>query len=161
MKKFNRPEGMNRLAEFIRAEMQRQNLSYNDVANRGGNKITHGTIWNIVNGNVKQLRPESIDAIARGLQLAPEKLWTIALSSPRAKSEHAYSTRAVSLPQGLWDRLEQAAQQGFRTPDQQLAAILASTFEQQSSSMPLFPEVKQITQPVPLKKKLQPARKKA
>lgn len=72
------------LAEFVRIRMRELRLSYADVANRSKGEITHGTVWNIVNNRVKEIKQSTLRALAVGLGVPEEELFSRArIVSPK------------------------------------------------------------------------------
>lgn len=68
------------LATTVRAEMDRQKLNTYKVADRAaqrGHKIVHGTVWNVINQNVKEVKDKTIVAIARGLGIQEDDLFSV------------------------------------------------------------------------------------
>jgi transcriptional regulator with XRE-family HTH domain len=67
--------GREQLADLVRSRMEELNLSTNAVARKAGNKISNGTVWNIANSRVKDVKEETLRALARGLDLSEEEVF--------------------------------------------------------------------------------------
>lgn len=66
------------LAEYVRQKMNEQNLSTYDVERRSGGQITHGSVWNILNQRVKDVKASTLRALAKGLGITEEQIFAIA-----------------------------------------------------------------------------------
>lgn len=47
-------------------------LSTNEVARRSGNRISNGTVWNIMNNRVKDVKEETLSALAGALEISED-----------------------------------------------------------------------------------------
>lgn len=65
------------LAEFIKAEMDKQNLNSREVSARSGGLISHMTVWNIINESSKEVKARSITGLARGLKISEDKIYEV------------------------------------------------------------------------------------
>lgn len=73
-------QNLDALAIAVSSEMERQKLNTYEVAERArkkGYKIVHGTVWNVINRQVKEVKDKSIVAIAHGLNLPERVLFDI------------------------------------------------------------------------------------
>ncbi len=73
-------QNLDALAVAVSSEMERQKLNTYEVAERArkkGYKIVHGTVWNVINRQVKEVKDKSIVAIAHGLNLPERVLFDI------------------------------------------------------------------------------------
>lgn len=66
------------LADFVREKMDEQNLSTYDVERRSGGAITHGSVWNILNQRVKDVKAGTLRALAKGLGVSEEEVFDAA-----------------------------------------------------------------------------------
>lgn len=65
------------LARFVRQKMDDLNLSTYDVERRSGGAITHGSVWNILNQRVKDVKSGTLSALAKGLGISEEELFDV------------------------------------------------------------------------------------
>ena len=63
------------LAELVNRRMQELNLSTNEVARRSGNAISNGTVWNIQNNRVKDVKEETLLALAKALEISEDEVF--------------------------------------------------------------------------------------
>lgn len=62
--------GRERLAEYIARQMEAKNWSYNDVARASGSfKLSNGTIWNLVNLRVKDVKENTLRGLAKAFSV--------------------------------------------------------------------------------------------
>jgi transcriptional regulator with XRE-family HTH domain len=67
--------GREALADLVRARMDELHLKAPEVARRSGGLVSHGTVWNILNLRVTDIKEESLRGLARGLGLPPETVF--------------------------------------------------------------------------------------
>jgi transcriptional regulator with XRE-family HTH domain len=88
-----------RLAEFLSAKMKESNLTAQDVVRLSGKRISAGTVWNVLNGRVRNIETETLQAFARAVQVSEDELF-----------EEAYGRRLSGaddpneLKLGIWYR---------------------------------------------------------
>lgn len=73
------------LASAVRQRMEELNLNTYQVAERAtqkGHKIVHGTVWNIINRNVNEVKDRTLTAIAVALNMPIESLRAIVRGEP-------------------------------------------------------------------------------
>lgn len=73
-------QNLDALAIAVSGEMERQKLNTYEVADRArkkGYKIVHGTVWNVINRNVKEVKDKTIIALAHALDLPEQQLFAI------------------------------------------------------------------------------------
>jgi hypothetical protein len=63
-----------KLAEFVSSRMQELNLSTHAVARNANNNISNGSVHNIANENVQDIKDATFDALAKGLLMTPGEL---------------------------------------------------------------------------------------
>ena len=106
-------QNLKALASAVSAEMQKQNLNTYEVADRArkkGYKIVHGTVWNVINCNVKEVKDKSIVAIAHGLDLPEQTLFAI-VRGKKDGAEAAVSERFIRLAEHYSNLQEPERQQ--------------------------------------------------
>jgi transcriptional regulator with XRE-family HTH domain len=65
------------LAEFVRRIRNEKRLSLNDVQRQSGNQIANSYVSRIENGIVKNVTPEKLKALAKGLQISEEEIFAV------------------------------------------------------------------------------------
>jgi transcriptional regulator with XRE-family HTH domain len=66
------------LADYVRRVIRDKDLSYRKVAAQSGGKISHATVSDIINGNQRDLKTETLIGLARGLGVSEEELFAVA-----------------------------------------------------------------------------------
>lgn len=66
------------LSDYVRRIRQEKNLSTPDVERLSGGKITDAYVSRIENGHVKNVSPEKLMALAKGLQVPEDEIFSIA-----------------------------------------------------------------------------------
>lgn len=81
------------LAAYVRAKMETQALSHQDVAARAGGAISHTTVWNVANSAVKEVKQSTLSALARGLGVSEDEIFAVARgvrpTTPNTADQHA------------------------------------------------------------------------
>src|SRR5437588_4773125 len=62
------------LAEYVRAQMEAQNIKPRDVQKRARGAISHQTVWNILNERVRDIKSASLAGLAKGLRRPLEEV---------------------------------------------------------------------------------------
>lgn len=107
-------QNLDALAETVSGEMKRQNLNTYEVADRArtrGFKIVHGTVWNVINKQVKEVKDKTIVAISQGLGLPEENLFAI-VRGLNLNDESVENGRFQRIAQG-YVRLSEAEKQNL------------------------------------------------
>jgi transcriptional regulator with XRE-family HTH domain len=71
-----------KLAKFVRDEMERQGLDFRKVAERAQRPISHGAVHRLANNISKDIGLNTLSAIAEGLGYSPYQLLAVALDDP-------------------------------------------------------------------------------
>jgi transcriptional regulator with XRE-family HTH domain len=66
------------LSDFVRRVRGEKALSTLDVERNSGNRITDGYVSQIENGYVKNVSPEKLQALAKGLAISEEEIFAVA-----------------------------------------------------------------------------------
>lgn len=66
------------LSDYVRRVRSEKRLSTLDVERNSGNRITDGYVSQIENGYVKNVSPEKLQALARGLAVSEEEIFAVA-----------------------------------------------------------------------------------
>src|SRR5919107_5307455 len=66
------------LSDFVRRVRGEKGLSTLDVERNSGNRITDGYVSQIENGYVKNVSPEKLQALARGLAVSEDEIFAVA-----------------------------------------------------------------------------------
>ena len=70
--------GRERLAEYIESQMKARNWSYNDVARESGSfKLSNGTIWNLVNLRVKDVKENTLRGLAKAFHVPDADIFEV------------------------------------------------------------------------------------
>lgn len=78
------------LAKFVRQKMDELNLNSYEVAQRATNKgfkIVHGTVWNVLNQNTKEVKDRTLISLAKGLNVDEEQIFAIARGQSQITDE--------------------------------------------------------------------------
>lgn len=76
-KKLNRNVNKNEIAKFVAQVMREKKLSTYEVQRRSGNRINQSYISRIRNGENQNPSPEKLKALARGLEVTEEEIFSI------------------------------------------------------------------------------------
>ncbi|HEY0545273.1 MAG TPA: helix-turn-helix transcriptional regulator [Pyrinomonadaceae bacterium] len=111
------------LAKYVRQKMDEQNLSTYDVERRSGGTVTHGTVWNILNQRVKDVKSSTLSALAKGLGVSVDEVFNV-YRGGSANGDNMLEEEIGVLFYG-WDEADEAAKA------ETLAAIrmIAETFQ--------------------------------
>lgn len=95
-----RVQDLKGLARFVQEQMSAQNISTHEVAKRSGNAISHGTVWNIANQQVKDVKPSTLTALAKGLRVSEDDILG-AVGGKQTQDERAVGlvNKILSLPE--------------------------------------------------------------
>jgi transcriptional regulator with XRE-family HTH domain len=66
-----------------------------DVVRLSGNKISVGTVWNVLNERVRNITTETLQAFARALKVSEDELFEIAYGRPRRAGEDPNELRLL------------------------------------------------------------------
>jgi transcriptional regulator with XRE-family HTH domain len=99
------------LAEFVRNTRLEKNLSAGDVERASGGRISASYISRIENGQISNVSPEKLIALAAGLDVIVEKLYRIAsglkAEAPKERTEMmAEAFDGQSLSKADWQEIE-------------------------------------------------------
>jgi plasmid maintenance system antidote protein VapI len=103
------------LAEFVQRRMKELNdLSTYDVARLSGGRVSNGTVWNILNERVRDVKPDTLNALARALQVSEQEIYNVAHGREPLDRESATGAKLMiyfrELPQGYQEDLLRIAQ---------------------------------------------------
>lgn len=73
------------LAEFVRAKRAEKKISAGDVERNSGGRISDAYVLRIENGQVANVSPEKLDALADGLGVSADDIYRIARGLPPEK----------------------------------------------------------------------------
>lgn len=83
------------LADFVSARMKQLNVAPNDVARLSGNRVSAQTVWNVLNRRIRNIATETLEALAKALQVAADELFTVAYALPRKNENDPNEVRLV------------------------------------------------------------------
>jgi transcriptional regulator with XRE-family HTH domain len=66
------------LADYVRRIIDEKDLSYRKVAAQSGGRISHATISDIINGNQRDIKTETLIGLAKGLGVSEDELFAVA-----------------------------------------------------------------------------------
>ena len=69
---------LDELADYVRRVACEKRLSYREIAKRTGQRISHGTVSDIINRRSKDIKAETLKALAIGLGVTEEEIFAIA-----------------------------------------------------------------------------------
>lgn len=72
------------LAEYVRGQLEAQNITPRDVQRRSRNAISHQTVWNIVNERVRDIKSATVAGLAKGLRRPLEEVHAAAFGKLEA-----------------------------------------------------------------------------
>lgn len=70
--------GLEALSDYVRRVAYEKRLSYREIAKRAGQRISHGTVSDIINRRSKDIKAETLKALALGLGVTEEEVFAIA-----------------------------------------------------------------------------------
>jgi transcriptional regulator with XRE-family HTH domain len=70
--------GPEALSDYVRRIAFEKRLSYREIAKRTGQRISHGTVSDIINRRSKDIKAETLKALAVGLGVPEEEVFAIA-----------------------------------------------------------------------------------
>lgn len=70
--------GLDALSDYVRRIAYEKRLSYREIAKRTGQRISHGTVSDIINRRSKDIKAETLKALALGLGVPEEEIFAIA-----------------------------------------------------------------------------------
>ena len=70
--------GREALAEYVDSQMRARNWSFGDVARESGSfKLSTGTIWNVVNQRVKDVKENTLRGLAKAFKVSETEVFEI------------------------------------------------------------------------------------
>ena len=88
------------LATYVRQKMDEKNLSTYEVERRSGGDITHGSVWNILNQRVTDVKARTLRALAKGLGVSEDELFAVARGKSLNGTE-AFDSEISAMFRGL------------------------------------------------------------
>lgn len=70
-----------RLSDYVREVIRRKRLNYREVARRSRGQISHSTVGDIINRRTRNVKADTLVALARGLKVPQEELLAIAFGT--------------------------------------------------------------------------------
>jgi transcriptional regulator with XRE-family HTH domain len=70
-----------RLSDYVREVIKQKRLNYREVARRSRGQISHSTIGDIINRRTRNVKADTLVALARGLKVPQEELLAIAFGT--------------------------------------------------------------------------------
>jgi hypothetical protein len=89
------------LAEYVKRRMIELNRSYQGVADSSKGKLSHGTVFNIANERVKEIKETSLRGLADGLEISFSELARIAYGEQYQSSEEYKGSRFAELAEAF------------------------------------------------------------
>ncbi|MET0625724.1 MAG: hypothetical protein ABW250_22505 [Pyrinomonadaceae bacterium] len=80
--------------------MDEKNLSTYEVERRSGGDITHGSVWNILNQRVADVKAGTLRALAKGLGVSEDEVYAVARGKSLNGTE-AFDSEISSMFRGL------------------------------------------------------------
>lgn len=74
------------LADCVSRRMNDLNLSTHDVARISNGQISNGSVWNIINLRVKDVKDDTLAALAKGLSMTVDELQECASDQKQKKT---------------------------------------------------------------------------
>lgn len=89
--------GRERLAEYIARQMEARNWSYNDVARASGSfKLSNGTIWNLANLRVKDVKENTLKGLAKAFNVPEAEVFEIYYGKKRVGEDELADDEEVA-----------------------------------------------------------------
>jgi transcriptional regulator with XRE-family HTH domain len=88
------------LAAYVRQKMDEKNLSTYEVERRSGGDITHGSVWNILNQRVADVKAGTLRALAKGLGVSEDEIFAVARGKLLNGAE-AFDSELAAMFRGL------------------------------------------------------------
>ena len=89
------------LSDFVRRVRREKSLSTLDVERNSGNRITDGYVSQIENGYVKNVSPEKLQALAKGLSVSEEEIFAVVRGAKTVGDMPLDEVRVLQLYRGL------------------------------------------------------------
>lgn len=67
-----------RIGSYVAQIIKDKKLNYREIARRANNQISHSAVGDIINGRVKDIRVETLQALAKGLGVPEDDLLAVA-----------------------------------------------------------------------------------
>lgn len=90
------------LADYVRRVIRDKDLSYRKVAIQSGGKVSHATVSDIINGNQRDLKTETLRGLAKGLGVSEEEIFAVARGKT-LDTEEAFTGEFAVLFKGFHD----------------------------------------------------------
>lgn len=71
------PAERENLSDYLRRVIRERNLTYRQVAERSGGRISHAAISDIISGKTKGIKSSTISALAKGLGVTEEEIFAV------------------------------------------------------------------------------------
>lgn len=65
------------LSEYVQRQLQRPGVSTHSISKNTHGAISHGTVWNIANRQVSEVKESTLAALARGLGVSLEEVQAV------------------------------------------------------------------------------------
>jgi transcriptional regulator with XRE-family HTH domain len=98
-----------KLSDFIRRTRNENGLSTADVEQKSGYTVTDGYVSHIENGRVKNVSPEKLKALAKGLGVSEEVIFAVARGKTVSEGLELEEMRALDFFRKLPDELKEIA----------------------------------------------------
>lgn len=85
------------LADLIRVKKNETGWSYQTIADRSRGLLTHGTVFNIANGKVKEIKEASLQGLAYAFDMAFDEIARIAYGDENGDDQSFTQGRFVNL----------------------------------------------------------------
>lgn len=75
-------QDLDALAKYVQSHLKKPGVSTHTVADKAGGGLSHGTVWNIANRQVNEVKGSTLAALARGLGVSLEEVQGVAQGKP-------------------------------------------------------------------------------
>ena len=107
-KRFIMSVGRAALAQLLSKRMAELNLSAPEVARRSSGAISHGTVWNIINSRVRDVKEDTLKGLAKALELPEEEVFDAYRGKPQEELSSS-AQRVIS----FYNEMSPTAQRHF------------------------------------------------
>jgi len=107
-KRFVMSVGREALAALLSKRMADLNLSAPEVARRSGGAVSHGTVWNIINSRVRDVKEVTLKGLAKALEIPEDEVF----AAYRGKPQVELSKNAQRVV-GFYNEMSPTAQRHF------------------------------------------------
>ena len=117
-----------RLAEWLNAKRKETGWSFNQIAERSGGNLTHGTAYNISQSEYRSVQDKTVRGLAYAFNVPESELWDIVNGLVGIEAP-SLETRPVTAPSIVWRWLAEDAERCGRSMDAHFETLLRAYYD--------------------------------